>query len=67
MGYVIQEGGLFPHLTAGNNVTLMARHLKWDRQQDGKTPPGVDRDYQVSPGRDWTGFPSSSREASASE
>jgi osmoprotectant transport system ATP-binding protein len=31
MGYVIQEGGLFPHLTAGTNVTLMARHLKWDR------------------------------------
>jgi osmoprotectant transport system ATP-binding protein len=33
MGYVIQEGGLFPHLTAGANVTLMARHLKWDRQR----------------------------------
>jgi osmoprotectant transport system ATP-binding protein len=27
MGYVIQEGGLFPHLTARENVTLMARHL----------------------------------------
>ena len=33
MGYVIQEGGLFPHLTAGANVTLMARHLKWDRHR----------------------------------
>ena len=31
MGYVIQDGGLFPHLTASDNVTLMARHLKWDR------------------------------------
>lgn len=30
MGYVIQEGGLFPHLTAGENVALMARHLGWD-------------------------------------
>jgi osmoprotectant transport system ATP-binding protein len=30
MGYVIQEGGLFPHLSAGDNVMLMARHLKWD-------------------------------------
>ncbi len=30
MGYVIQEGGLFPHLTARDNVTLMARYLKWD-------------------------------------
>jgi osmoprotectant transport system ATP-binding protein len=26
-GYVIQEGGLFPHLTARNNATLMAHHL----------------------------------------
>ncbi|MDR4506103.1 MAG: ATP-binding cassette domain-containing protein [Candidatus Scalindua sp.] len=29
MGYVIQEGGLFPHLTAYGNVTLMARYLGW--------------------------------------
>jgi len=28
MGYVIQEGGLFPHLTARQNVTLMAHHLR---------------------------------------
>jgi osmoprotectant transport system ATP-binding protein len=27
IGYVIQEGGLFPHLTAHGNVLLMARHL----------------------------------------
>jgi osmoprotectant transport system ATP-binding protein len=27
IGYVIQEGGLFPHLTAQANVLLMARHL----------------------------------------
>jgi osmoprotectant transport system ATP-binding protein len=30
-GYVVQDGGLFPHLTARGNVTLMARHLGWDR------------------------------------
>ncbi|MCA9115327.1 MAG: ATP-binding cassette domain-containing protein [Planctomycetaceae bacterium] len=30
MGYVIQEGGLFPHLTARQNVTLMARQLGWE-------------------------------------
>lgn len=29
MGYVIQEGGLFPHLSVRDNVTLMARHLGW--------------------------------------
>jgi osmoprotectant transport system ATP-binding protein len=29
MGYVIQDGGLFPHLTAEQNVLLMAQHLKY--------------------------------------
>jgi len=28
MGYVIQDGGLFPHLSAGDNVSLLARYLK---------------------------------------
>jgi osmoprotectant transport system ATP-binding protein len=27
VGYVIQEGGLFPHLTARSNILLMSRHL----------------------------------------
>jgi osmoprotectant transport system ATP-binding protein len=31
VGYVIQDGGLFPHLTARGNVTLMARYLGLDR------------------------------------
>ena len=30
MGYVIQDGGLFPHLTARENVTLLARYLQRD-------------------------------------
>jgi len=30
LGYVIQDGGLFPHLTARENVALMARYLRWD-------------------------------------
>ena len=29
MGYVIQEGGLFPHLSARENVALVARDLGW--------------------------------------
>lgn len=29
MGYVIQQGGLFPHLTAQQNITVMARHIGW--------------------------------------
>jgi osmoprotectant transport system ATP-binding protein len=32
-GYVIQEGGLFPHLTANDNVALLARHLGWNAQR----------------------------------
>jgi osmoprotectant transport system ATP-binding protein len=30
MGYVIQDGGLLPHLDARGNVGLMARYLGWD-------------------------------------
>jgi len=33
VGYVIQDGGLFPHLTARENVTLLALHLGWDRER----------------------------------
>src|SRR2546422_486392 len=33
IGYVIQEGGLFPHLTARGNVLLMARHLGRDKNE----------------------------------
>ena len=32
VGYVVQDGGLFPHLSARGNVALLARHLG--------TPPG---------------------------
>lgn len=28
VGYVIQDGGLFPHLTARDNMLLLARHLR---------------------------------------
>jgi osmoprotectant transport system ATP-binding protein len=33
IGFVVQDGGLFPHLTARGNATLMARHLGWDKKQ----------------------------------
>lgn len=29
VGYVIQDGGLFPHLTVLGNLALLARHLGW--------------------------------------
>ncbi|HKS10659.1 MAG TPA: ATP-binding cassette domain-containing protein [Pyrinomonadaceae bacterium] len=31
IGYVIQEGGLFPHFTIAQNVGLVPRLLKWDQ------------------------------------
>jgi len=36
IGYVIQEGGLFPHLTARSNVLLMARHIGKSKEEAHK-------------------------------
>lgn len=33
MGYVIQDGGLFPHLNACDNTALMARYLGWTEER----------------------------------
>jgi len=33
IGYVIQEGGLFPHLTAVGNVALLAEHIGWKQDR----------------------------------
>ncbi|GJM24498.1 MAG: ABC transporter ATP-binding protein [Phycisphaerae bacterium] len=33
MGYVIQDGGLFPHMTGRSNIALVARHLGWDESR----------------------------------
>lgn len=40
MGYVIQKGGLFPHLTGRDNAALMAHHLGWpqDRIDESSSP-----------------------------
>ena len=32
-GYVIQDGGLFPHLTAADNVSLLACYLGWEKSR----------------------------------
>ncbi len=32
IGYVIQDGGLFPHLTACENVSILASYLGWEKQ-----------------------------------
>jgi osmoprotectant transport system ATP-binding protein len=33
IGYVIQEGGLFPHLRVRDNLALLPRHLRWTRER----------------------------------
>jgi osmoprotectant transport system ATP-binding protein len=33
LGYVIQDGGLFPHLTAADNVALAARYFGWSPER----------------------------------
>ncbi len=35
VGYVIQEGGLFPHLTAEENLCLLTTYLKWPKEKQG--------------------------------
>ncbi|MGD9900709.1 MAG: ATP-binding cassette domain-containing protein [Calditrichaceae bacterium] len=33
MGYVIQDGGLFPHLTARDNIMIMSKYLGWHKKK----------------------------------
>jgi osmoprotectant transport system ATP-binding protein len=33
IGFVVQDGGLFPHLSAYGNITLMAQYLGWPRER----------------------------------
>jgi osmoprotectant transport system ATP-binding protein len=33
IGYVVQGGGLFPHLTARGNVELLPRYLQWNGER----------------------------------
>ncbi|MQA35985.1 ATP-binding cassette domain-containing protein, partial [Modestobacter roseus] len=33
IGYVIQAGGLFPHMTVGTNVGMVPRMLGWDKER----------------------------------
>ena len=49
IGYVIQDGGLFPHLTAADNVTLMARHLRWDAARVARPARRAARRSPASP------------------
>ncbi len=49
MGYVVQGGGLFPHLTAGGNAALLARHLGWDEPRLGTRLAELSRLVRLPP------------------
>jgi len=49
LGYVVQEGGLFPHLTARGNVTLLARHLGWDEDRIARRVDELTRLVRLAP------------------
>ncbi len=36
IGYVIQNGGLFPHLTARENCTLVTNYLGWSKEKENQ-------------------------------
>jgi osmoprotectant transport system ATP-binding protein len=33
IGYVVQDGGLFPHLTCLGNISLVAKQMRWDSKK----------------------------------
>jgi len=35
IGYVLQNNGLFPHYTVGENIAIVPQLLKWDKKQTG--------------------------------
>lgn len=49
IGYVIQDGGLFPHLTAGENVGLLAGQLGWDAARTRKRTLELAELVRISP------------------
>jgi osmoprotectant transport system ATP-binding protein len=50
VGYVIQDGGLFPHLSAQRNVTLMARFLGRAEDEIPRRCAGLAELVQIPPG-----------------
>ena len=49
MGYVPQDAGLFPHLTARDNITLGARSLGWPRKQTSERLSTLQQTVQLEP------------------
>ena len=36
IGYIIQQGGLLPHMTVSNNIAVVPKLLKWEKAMTGK-------------------------------
>ena len=55
MGYVVQEGGLFPHMTVEDNIALAMRVAGWFHpprySPRGPAPPGRQTGPYPAPGR----------------
>ena len=49
VGYVTQDGGLFPHLTARGNLALLARHLGWQPDRIAARAGELAARMQLSP------------------
>lgn len=58
IGYVIQDGGLFPHLTARRNITFLVHHLGWSADRVGERLEAL---------VELTGFPAASLDRFPSE
>lgn len=48
IGYVVQNGGLFPHLTARENVSLVASYLGWESPRIAQRVDELARLTQIS-------------------
>jgi len=51
VGYVIQEGGLFPHLTARQNAALMPRYLRWTSERTLERVERLSKLTHLNPGQ----------------
>lgn len=67
IGYVIQGGSLFPHLTVAANVGLVPGLLKWDKKRIAARTDELLDLVGLDPARYRNRFPGSSPAASSSE
>ncbi|TMG97925.1 MAG: ABC transporter ATP-binding protein [Betaproteobacteria bacterium] len=57
IGYVIQQVGLFPHMTIAENIATVPRLLGWDNAQIGKRVDELLERVHMDPARDRNRYP----------